>query len=87
EVVEKKLYQFINPITGGPDNTGWPFGREINNSDVFSALQGLNGVDYVEDVKFQVVDVDGNKKGEAVAKVPIAPDTVPCSFRHTVEIA
>jgi len=87
EVVEKKLYQFINPITGGPENTGWPFGRDIFASDIFSALQGLAGVDYVEDVRFQVVDIDGTKKGEMLSKVDVAPDTIACSFRHTVEIS
>ncbi len=87
EVVEKKLYRFINPISGGPEEDGWPFGRDIFASDIFSALQGLPGVDYVEDVSFQVVDVDSSPKGAPQSKVEIAPDMVACSYRHTVEIA
>ena len=34
------LYEYFHPITGGPDGTGWPFGRPVNVGEVYSVLQG-----------------------------------------------
>ena len=37
----KALYAYFDPITGGPEGTGWPFGRPVNVGEVYSVLQGL----------------------------------------------
>ena len=55
--VEQKLYQFINPLIGGSEGKGWPFGRDIYASDIFSLLQGVEAVDHVEDIRFLPVDI------------------------------
>jgi hypothetical protein len=41
------LQRFFHPLYGGPDGTGWPFGRSVYLSDVASLLEGIDGVDYV----------------------------------------
>ena len=41
------LYRFLNPLTGGVDGTGWPFGGIVYASDVMGILQQVAGVDYV----------------------------------------
>jgi hypothetical protein len=35
---------------GGPQREGWPFGRALYLSDVYEALEQVEGVDYVDDV-------------------------------------
>ncbi len=35
----RKLYEFLNPITGGFDKQGWPLGRAVQASDVIALLQ------------------------------------------------
>ena len=45
------LYAYFHPITGGPDGTGWPFGRPVNVGEVYSVLQGLRGTELVEDAR------------------------------------
>ena len=35
-----RLYRFLNPLTGGADGKGWPFGRDLFTSDVYQCLQG-----------------------------------------------
>jgi hypothetical protein len=30
------LYEYFHPITGGPDGTGWPFGRPVNAGEIYS---------------------------------------------------
>lgn len=34
----------FNPVTGGPDGRGWPFGRTVYRNDVMAALARLPGV-------------------------------------------
>ena len=35
----RALYEYFHPITGGPDGTGWPFGRPVNVGEIYSVLQ------------------------------------------------
>ncbi|HSL67548.1 MAG TPA: putative baseplate assembly protein, partial [Actinomycetota bacterium] len=45
------LYRYFDPIKGGPDGTGWPFGRPIQVGEVYSVLQRLRGIELVEDAR------------------------------------
>lgn len=45
------LYRFLNPLTGGPDGTGWPFGRPVYPSDIVTILQNIPGVLYLGSVQ------------------------------------
>lgn len=43
---------FFDPLTGGPDRTGWPFGRNVYLSEIYQQLlDALPSVEYVEDVQ------------------------------------
>ena len=42
------LNRFLHPITGGFDHKGWDFGRGVYESDIYSLIEGIDGVDYVE---------------------------------------
>ncbi|WP_414553010.1 putative baseplate assembly protein [Anabaena sp. CCY 0017] len=41
------LYRFLNPITGGNDGKGWPFGRPVYPSDIVNLFQQFAGVRYL----------------------------------------
>ncbi|MGB3519250.1 MAG: putative baseplate assembly protein [Elainellaceae cyanobacterium] len=45
------LYRFLNPITGGFQQTGWELGRPLSTSDVVAYLQDVPEVRYVGAVK------------------------------------
>ena len=50
EILKKlqvSLYRFLNPLTGGPEGTGWPFGRPVYSSDIVTLLQSISGVRYL----------------------------------------
>ncbi len=32
------LYRYLNPLIGGPDGKGWPFGRPVYTSDIVALL-------------------------------------------------
>lgn len=45
------LYRFLNPINGYFDQQGWPFGRCVYKSDIYTVLQTIAGVAKVEWIK------------------------------------
>ncbi len=61
------LRAFLHPLVGGPDHSGWPFGRDVHVSDIYRLLDQLPGVDYLE----KSLEADGNALDELV---PADPD-------------
>ncbi|MGP1383058.1 MAG: putative baseplate assembly protein [Thainema sp.] len=45
--IQVSLYRFLNPLTGGRDGNGWPFGAPVYPSDIISLIQGTAGVRYL----------------------------------------
>jgi hypothetical protein len=45
------LRRFLDPLEGGPDGGGWPFGRDVYASDLYRVLEALPDVDYVPDIE------------------------------------
>jgi hypothetical protein len=41
------LREHFDPLEGGPERRGWPFGRSIYVSEIYALLDNLAGVDYV----------------------------------------
>ncbi|MBD2343789.1 putative baseplate assembly protein [Anabaena subtropica] len=41
------LYKYLNPLTGGTDGKGWPFGRPVYTSDIVALLQQAPGVRFL----------------------------------------
>lgn len=61
--VTATLQAFLHPLTGGPDGTGWPFGRDVFLSDVAAVLEAVEGVDHVETL---VLLAEGTPAGSRV---------------------
>jgi len=55
--VERVLDVFFDPLSGGPDGQGWPFGRSIYRSEVLQVLDETPDVDHVLDM--ELIDEDG----------------------------
>jgi hypothetical protein len=45
--IQQTLTQFLHPLTGGPDKTGWVFGRTPHRSDFYALLESIAGVDHL----------------------------------------
>src|SRR5256884_3624819 len=45
------LYGYLNPVTGGPERTGWPFGRPVHSGEVYAILQRVRGIQLADDVR------------------------------------
>ena len=69
--IEVELYRFLNPITGGPEKNGWPFGRNLYVSDIYQVLQAIPGVLYLGTVQLFKLEVNGSswKRSSIPARV------------------
>jgi predicted phage baseplate assembly protein len=56
------LHRFINPLTGGPDGTGWPFDADINVAMVTQLLESVEGVERVEEALLFEYDLRSKRR-------------------------
>lgn len=47
------LNAFLHPLTGGPEGTGWLFGRDVFVSELFAQLEALPSVEHVKMLTFR----------------------------------
>jgi len=58
--IQTRLYQFLNPLTGGIEGTGWELERPIYISDIISLCQKVRGVRHLGQVQlYEVRRQDG----------------------------
>jgi predicted phage baseplate assembly protein len=79
---QKALYAYFNPITGGPDGTGWPFGRPVQVGEVYSVLQSIAGTALVEDVRLFGADPITGQRGSATQRIDLDGNSLVFSYEH-----
>jgi predicted phage baseplate assembly protein len=82
----EKLNHYFNPLVGGPDGTGWPWGRPVQSGDAFAVLQSVPGVDVVEDVRLFGANPVTGERGPATARIVLEPDSLVVSYEHQVRV-
>jgi predicted phage baseplate assembly protein len=80
------LYNYLNPITGGPDGQGWPFGRPVQAGEVFGLLQRIRGVDMVEDARLFGANPVTGERGKETQKLELDPYSLIFSYEHHVRV-
>ncbi|MQA15093.1 MAG: putative baseplate assembly protein [Pseudonocardiaceae bacterium] len=79
------LYRHLHPLTGGPDGSGWPFGRVIQIGEVHAVLQRLDGVEVVDTIRLYAADpVAGTRSEQPAERIEIGPGELVYSFEHQV---
>jgi predicted phage baseplate assembly protein len=78
------LFEYINPLTGGPDGDGWPFGRDLHSGEIFALLQKLPGTQLVEDVRIFGADPITGQRGQASQRMELEPNALVFSYEHQV---
>jgi predicted phage baseplate assembly protein len=86
QIVEQRLFEFINPLTGGMDGQGWPFGRDLLAGDVIAALQIIEGVEFVRTVNLYPIVYEARqfRREAEVTEVAVPTDGIVVSYQHTV---
>ncbi|MEE6288288.1 putative baseplate assembly protein [Georgenia sp. MJ173] len=80
------LNRYFDPVAGGPDGEGWPFGRPVQAGEVYAVLQGLRGTEIVEDVKLFGADPITGKRGDPLQRIDVDPQGLVFSYRHQVRV-
>jgi hypothetical protein len=78
--VKEKLDAFFHPLTGGPEEIGWDFGRDVSASDIYALLEDIEGVDHVENLKFSHNGITDKET------VEIGQNFLVANGRHTINI-
>ncbi len=79
------LYRYLHPLTGGPEGSGWPFGRVLQIGDVHAVLQRLEGVEVVDTIRLYAADpVAGTRSEQPAERIEIGPGELIYSFEHQV---
>jgi predicted phage baseplate assembly protein len=78
------LYRYFHPIVGGPEATGWPFGRPVHVGEVYSTLQRLDGVEFVEEASLFPADPISGERGKPVQRIELSEHALVFSFQHSV---
>jgi len=80
------IYRFIHPTSGGPDYLGWPFGRELFAGEIYSILQSIDGVDFVEEVVLHQVEPATREFGQPLSRIAPVSSGLLCSYEHRVRV-
>ena len=87
QAVEARLFDFVNPLIGGQNGDGWPFGRDLFPADVMSVVLSVPGVSFVRSVRLFPVTYDERRQfgvaGET-SEIRLPPQGVVVSYQHNI---
>ena len=83
---ERALYEYLHPITGGPDRKGWPFGRPVTIGEIYSVLQRVPGVEVVESVNLFGANAETGENREPAQRLELKPNVLVFSVNHAVTV-
>ena len=87
ERAERALYEYLNPLTGGPSGQGWPFDTDLRLGDVYGVLHGSFGVQGVEAVHFFSADLRRKRTLDQVEqRLRLLPEALFMSYEHRVVV-
>lgn len=77
----QRLNDFFDPLQGGPDGTGWPFGRDVYRAEVMRVLNEVDGVDHVSSLDL----VPGHGPAQC-GNVCLGPTWLVASGAHQIQV-
>ena len=75
------LNRFLDPLVGGPDGTGWPFGRDVYRSEIMRVIDEVSGVDYV--ASLELIGDDGQPQ---CGNVCLSPTWLVAAGTHQITV-
>jgi predicted phage baseplate assembly protein len=80
------LYGYFHPVRGGPDGEGWPFGRPVHAGEVYSVLQSMRGLEFVEEVRLYPADPLAAQRGQRQERIELGANDLIFSWDHQVMV-
>ena len=86
--VLRAVYDFLHPLTGGPDGGGWPFGRSVQSHEVQTALARIPGVDMSQELSLSLfpADADTGRRSAPVQRLDLPPNGLVFSYEHQARV-
>jgi len=87
--VLQALYTYLNPLVGGtptgPGN-GWPFGRLLNQGELYQIVHAVDGVQFVKILRVYETDLESGQQSPqpAGSHISLEPDELLASGTHVV---
>lgn len=79
--ISEALDRFFDPLVGGPEGTGWPFGRDVYRSEVLQLIDETAGVENV--LSLQLLDENGKQQ---CGNLCIGPTGLVDAVEHEIEV-
>jgi predicted phage baseplate assembly protein len=84
------LYTYLNPLVGGSvtgRGTGWPFGRPLNQGELYGVIHAIEGVDHVKVLRLYETDLTTGEQSPQPTgtHILLEPDELLASGRHIVK--
>jgi hypothetical protein len=86
EEASRVLHRYFNPLVGGPDGKGWPWGRPIQSGEAYTALQEIRGVDFVEEIRVFGANPVTGERGQATTRLELAASAIAFSYEHQIRV-
>lgn len=80
------LYEFIDPLTGGPEGHGWPFGADLTAAAVREVLAAVPGVEGISVVLLSANLRQPARVGHDVDVIKAQPGTLFMSYEHKIRV-
>jgi len=75
------LNQFFDPLEGGPEHNGWPFGRDVYRSEVMQVIDEVAGVDHLLSL-----DLVADGCAPQCGNLCLRPTWLVASVAHQIEV-
>jgi predicted phage baseplate assembly protein len=80
--IQAALRAYLDPLTGGPDYLGWPFGRSVYRGEILQLMQNIPGVDHVHTMSM-TADGGASQCGD----LALCPMALARSGAHQIEVS
>jgi predicted phage baseplate assembly protein len=80
------LFGYLDPLRGGPEGTGWPFGRPVQYGEVFGVVQRATGDALVEEIRLFPADPITGRRGAPSDRIDVGAGALVFSYQHQVVV-
>lgn len=84
--VAARILRYLDPLLGGTQGGGWPFGRDLYASELQSVILAAAGVDYVRETNLVPLDVDTGRARAAAQQLALPEDVLPFAYEPVVTV-
>ncbi|MCV2395218.1 putative baseplate assembly protein [Actinotalea sp. M2MS4P-6] len=85
--VMSEVDRYVNPLTGGPAGTGWPFDTDLTAAELAQLIEAVEGVERVEEVQLFAYDLRNRRRlGSGQDFLHPEPHTLFLSAEHRVVV-